>query len=168
LFGGQHGDATVAMAEQVSDGGVSWRRFIQDYRASVNDVGDIAIDEHHRQAGANQTRQIRIGCSAGGHKCAIDLPGLERLEIHGLACCVLVSVAQNEFVAVRLCDILRAPRDGGVERVPNVRHDQADGIGAFQTQRSRSRIRLIIKIFDSRLHSRAELGGNKAGSVQNV
>ncbi len=127
------------------NGGVSTLGVVEHNSPSV-EVRQDPVHQDNRQASPHEAHEVGVCCTFGRDEQAIHLPGLEGPEARGLFRRVLIAIAQNDRVAMRLSDVFDASRNGGEEGIANIRHDQSDAVRALERQRTSGSVGLIVEL----------------------
>ena len=88
---------------------------------------------------------------------AVDLAAQQVVDKLILALTIVAGIAQQQHAAAAEGFLLQRPRQGGEERVGNIRHHQPVGLRAAGGQRPRDVVRPVAGLLDRRQH--AQPGG---------
>jgi hypothetical protein len=151
-------DALVAEVDQVLHGGADAGDAVGRHARHV-DAGDRAVDEHRRHlAGEQRVDAGRVGALRGDDD-AVDAARDEGVEVAVLLLAVLVGVAEQGDVAELEQRLLDGVGEVGEERVADVRHEQADRVGAGRAQRAGLGVRPEVELADGPFDLGPRLGG---------
>ncbi len=153
-----HGDAPVAVGEQVLDRGPRAAEVVEQHAVGLQS-GRRAVEEHHRRVAG----QVGVLARGGHQQQRVDPAAQQRVHQLALTLGILLARGGDQQVAALARRGLDRLGDRGVERVGDVLDDQAEGGGAHAlTERAGEVVALEAELFDGV----ADAGGGGDGHAR--
>ena len=141
---------------------------VADDRVAI-DVGQRAIEEHDREARAQERQQGHARAVAGRRKQkSLDAVLDEVVDILALEPQVRLAVAEQHAVARLARRRLRAAHDRREERVDDIGDDQPDRSGLLRDEPARDAVRHVVEVEDRALDAPLRLRVDARAAVDDA
>ena len=128
----------------------------RDVHQHRRDRAAAAIDEDQRRR-AGKSAQLGVARERRANDHAVDLLG-HRMDEILFGCRILIAIGEEDRVAGLVGTNLHAAQDAGVERIGQIRNDDAEVSGLAGDKAAGGAIRMVRKLFRGGENTIARLG----------